>query len=520
MFNLCQMVTQAARDRPEKTALIDGEEHWSYADLDRATSVVAQKLLDSDLRAGDRVGLQLANGASFVIAYFAILRAGMVVVPFNPMAVEREISHILERAECRAVFTSRDNLEDVIQADVARRVSLIIADGEIGRDELDQPAYRRHGKGLHIVGFDEVVSADHECVSLALVSENDTAVVIFTSGTTGEPKAAALTHFNLWMSCTALASRSEPKSSDVVLACLPLFHVYGMSGTLNVSIAWGMTLVISRDARAERVMELIDRYEVTRFSGVPTMLTDMVARGAGSHELGSVQRVTVGGASLPAGILEEFEAMFPHATLLEGYGSSETTGSICVNPSRERRKLTSVGTPSWGTEARVVDASGNTIGDGGVGELQFRGPTVFAGYLGDPRATEAAFTEGWFKSGDLARMDDDGFIYIVDRLKSLIIRAGYNVYPSEVEHVLLQHPQVSEALVIGVEDLRVGQEVGAVVAVRRGASVQVQDILEFAGLRLSRYKVPRVVRLVEEIPKTSTGKARRDKAALLFADGD
>lgn len=528
MFDLSMMVTQSARQYPEKTALAAGEEEWTYSQLDHAIATMAHRLIDYGFRPGESVGLQLKNTSAFVISYYAVLRAGLTAVPFNPLAVEREVEHILTVGRCRAAVVSDATASTVLAAAESREDFLLILDSDPDRgsvqssDDSSSMQFLRM-EDSRVIPFAELLEENGTDLDPSMVPvtrhATDDAVVIFTSGTTGHPKGAVLSHFNLWMSCAALTFRSNPTADEVALGCLPLFHVFGMSGTLNVAMAWGMTLVLAPKSDPETLLELVEKYRVTRFSAVPTMLSDLIRAGAHGRDLSSVRRVTSGGSTLRRELVAQFEEMFPEAALLEGYGASETTSSVCVNQNREERKIGSVGTPSWGTRMRVTDMDGAVLerGDAFVGELQISGPTIFSGYIGDERATREAFDGGWFRTGDMARIDEDGYVYIVDRIKNLIIRGGYNVYPSEVEQVLEQHPGIAEVVVVGLTDERVGQEIAAVVVPREGVEVNEEEIKAYAREQLSAYKCPRIVKISHYLPRSSTGKVLRRRVVSVLS---
>jgi len=512
MFDLSMMVAQSARQFPQKTALISGQQQWTYAELDAAITTVANRLRAQGLAPGQAVGLQLKNTPSFVITYYGVLRAGLVVVPFNPLAVEREVEHILAVAECRAAVVGEATAATIRAAAAGIEDFLLVVDSD--------PATESPPLEKGELNFAELLAPGPDTAEAPEPGRraDDDAVIIFTSGTTGRPKGAALSHFNLWMSCTTLNTRSNPTSDEIVLGCLPLFHVFGMSGILNIAMAWGVTLVLMRKPEAEGILDLVETHEVTRFSAVPTMLSDIVSAGAGGRDLSTVRRVTSGGSALRLELISQFEEIFPNAALLEGYGASETTSSICVNQSRQQRKIGSVGTPSWGTRMRITDKDGTVLpaGEDHIGELQVTGPTIFNGYVGDCEATEASFAGDWFRTGDLARIDEDGYVFIVGRLKELIIRAGYNVYPSEVEQTLQGHSGISQAVVVGLHDDRVGQEIAAVVVPHPGTTVTEDEIKDYARAQISAYKCPRIVKVAGQLPHSTTGKVLRREVLNSF----
>ena len=512
MVDLAWAVAHAARTTPEKTAVVEGQRSLTYAELDEAVSGLAHGLRHAGLAPGDVVALQLGTGIDFVISFYGTLRAGMIAAPLSPQATERESRHALELSCARALITGPGTPPGTPRTDGP------------GTDDPHP---------IRVFTVAELLDAGAGTSGDPVVSRSpaEVAVIIFTSGTTGAPKAAQLSHANLWMSCTALLSRSSPGPDDVVLSCLPLHHVFGMSGQMNAAMAWGMTLVLLPKFEAATVLDLIARHRVTRFSGVPTMFVDMLAQGAGGRDLSSLRYVTSGGSALQEGFAERFEEMVPSATLLEGYGSSETTSSVCVNSSRTHRRHGSVGTPSWGTQMRLVSEEGHVlpastgtaakvpVGELPVGELQVRGPTVFCGYAGDPAATDKAFDGDWLRTGDVARIDHEGYVHLVDRTSNMIIRGGLNVYPAEVEQVLTMVPGVREVAVLGHPDERLGEEVAALVVTAPGQEHEaiLHGLEEQIHTELASYKRPRVIELVDELPRSAAGKVLRPAARELLA---
>jgi long-chain acyl-CoA synthetase len=334
----------------------------------------------------------------------------------------------------------------------------------------------------------------------------DTAVLIYTSGTTGKPKGAELTHFQLYMNCTIAGQLFGARSDDVTLAVLPFFHVFGLSSVINVSVRYGGCLsIVPRFAPAD-VLDVLERDRCTVIGGVPTMLHALAQQDIAGRDLSALRVAVSGGASLPEDIMRTFEGMYG-IEVLEGYGMSETASSCSFNRPGDRRVL-SIGKPLWGVTMRVGDASDRPLPPGreNVGEILIRGHNVMKGYLGRPEATAEALRGGWLHSGDLGYVDSDGFFFIVDRAKDLVIRGGYNVYPREIEEVLYAHPSIAEAAVIGKPDERLGEEVVAVVALRPGCELGAQDVIAYCRERLAAYKYPREIRFVGELPKGPSGK--------------
>jgi long-chain acyl-CoA synthetase len=355
----------------------------------------------------------------------------------------------------------------------------------------------------------ELISAvplDEPGGEVAARGPDDTAVLVYTSGTTGKPKGAELTHFQLYMNCTVAGGLFGARSDDVILAVLPFFHVFGLSSVVNVFVRYGGCLSISPRFQPGAVLDAIEADGCTVIGGVPTMLHALAQQDVSGRDLSALRVAVSGGASLPEDVMRTFEEKFG-IEVLEGYGMTETASSCTFNRPGDRKVL-SIGKPLWGVRMRVADPAGRPLPPGRehVGEILIRGHNVMKGYLGRPEATAETLRDGWLHSGDLGFVDEDGFYFIVDRAKDLVIRGGYNVYPREIEEVLYAHPSVAEAAVIGKPDERLGEEVVAVVALRPGTSATAEEIIVYTRERLAAYKYPREIRFMAELPKGPSGK--------------
>jgi len=333
-------------------------------------------------------------------------------------------------------------------------------------------------------------------------------VIIYTSGTTGKPKGAELTHFQLYMNCTVAGELFGFRDDDIGVAVLPMFHVFGLSSVLNTAVRFGGTLVLIPRFEPDAVLDAIARYRCTIFSGVPTMYYTLLQADVASRDLSSLRVGISGGAAIPGEVIRAFEEKFPGVVILEGYGLSETASTTTFNVSAEQRKVLSIGKPIWGVEVRVVDEQDKPLppGSENIGEIVIRGHNVMKGYYGNLAATAEAFRGGWFHTGDLAYADKDGYLFVVDRKKDMLIRGGYNVYPREIEEVLFGHPAVAEAAVVGKADPKLGEEILAFVVPKPGAEADPDDIMAYCRERLAAYKYPREVRIAEDLPKGPTGK--------------
>jgi long-chain acyl-CoA synthetase len=489
MTNLSLNLSETAIRYAERPAIRMDDYLLTYAALDDAASRVASLLRDRGLQPGDRVGLMLPNVPAFAVIYYGALRAGLVVVPMNPLLKSREVEYYLGNSGAKLLFAWHD----------------FASEGELGAK-----AARVQFQKVVPGEFDQLVAAFEPSEVVVGREDLEDAVILYTSGTTGKPKGAQLTHGGLHLN-QAVSGRTLVNigPQDVVMGCLPLFHVFGMTMGLNMAVAGGACLTLIPRFDPRKALEVIGRDKVTVFEGVPTMYAAMLGQEDRSqYEVSSLRLCVSGGAALPVEVLRGFEEAFG-CIILEGYGLSETSPVASFNHPDKERKAGSIGIPIEGVQMRVVDASRTALPPGEVGEIEIRGHNVMRGYWGNPEATAASIRDGWFSTGDLARIDEDGYFYIVDRKKDLIIRGGYNVYPREVEEVLYEHPAVAEAAVIGIPDELLGEEIGAAVGLKAGASASPQELVAFVKERLAAYKYPRQVWIVDALPKTATGKILR-----------
>jgi long-chain acyl-CoA synthetase len=478
--NLANNLIEAAAREPERIALRFGQRAVSYGEFANATAHVAELLREHGLQPGDRVGVMLPNVPEFAFVYYGALRAGGTVVPMNVLLKHREVAFYLSDSGARLLFAWHA-LEDAARDGAAQAAAecINVAPGDFDRSFTDPETSE----------------------PLAERAAQDTAVILYTSGTTGKPKGAELTHANLSINADVSKHLFSLGADDVVLGALPLFHAFGQTCGLNAAVSAGASLALIERFAPDAVLETIERERVTVFQGVPTMYAALLHHPRREHFDVSTLRVCVsGGAALAVELLRGFEEAF-ECVILEGYGLSETSPVACFNHPDRVRKPGSIGTPVEGVEMKLVDD------DDGVGEIAIRGHNVMKGYWNRPEATAAAIDAGgWFRTGDIGRIDEDGCFFIVDRKKELIIRGGYNVYPREIEEVLYEHPAVREAAVIGIPHDDLGEEIGAAVALKPGAQTSESDLREFVRANVAAYKYPRHVWFVEELPKGPTGK--------------
>jgi long-chain acyl-CoA synthetase len=496
-LNLAIMLRESAEAHANKpVALYDGGQ-LSYAALDALSDRFAAGLRATGLEEGDRVGLQLPNIPQFLIAYFGVLKAGCIAVPLNVLLKWSELAYCLSDAQAHTLVAWAGVADEAARGASEAAVSnlYIASTPGIPESQVGRP-------------FQELLAGEPDVPPMAQTDPGDTAVIVYTSGTTGVPKGAELTHFQLLMNADTPGRVFGIRDDDVVMVALPLFHVFGLSSQLNVCVRFGATMSLVPRFDPVKALEVIQRDRVTIFEGVPTMYVALL-RGPdiAAYDVSTLRIGISGGAPMPAEVLDAFEERFG-IVILEGYGLTETAATTTFNVSADDRKIYSVGKPIWGVEVQIWDDANRPLpaGSENVGEIVIRGVNTMRGYFRKPKETAEAFTDGWFHSGDLGYRDEDGFYFVVDRKKDLIIRAGYNVYPREVEEVLYTHPAVANAAVIGVPDDRVGEEIKAVVQPRAGAVASEEDIIEYVKERIAAYKYPRVVEFRDELPIGPTGK--------------
>ncbi len=496
-LNIATVLRESATAKPDKPYVLVNDLSFTYAQVDEISGRVASALLATGLTRGDKVAVQLPNLPQFLFTYFGILKAGLTMVPLNPLLRAPEVAYHLEDSDSRILVTFEMFAEEAFKgAQQVDGVTTYVVNVP-GNDQ--RPEGTKH--------YDELYFAD-DTRDIVPTDADDTAVLLYTSGTTGKPKGAELTHFNLYMNCTVAGELFGFQDDDIGVAVLPLFHVFGLSSVLNTNVRYGGTIVLVPRFELDPVVEAIEKHRCTLFSGVPTMYFGLLNMDLGDRDLSSLRTGVSGGAAIPGEVIKAFEEKFPGCVVLEGYGLSESTSTTTFNVNAEQRKVLSIGKPIWGVNVQVVDEADKPLppGQDHVGEIVIRGHNIMKGYYKNPEATATAFQNGWFHTGDLGYADDDGFLYIVDRKKDLVIRGGYNVYPREVEEVLYGHPAVVEAAVIGRADPKLGEEVVAFVALGPGADVDPAELVSYCKERLAAYKYPREVRVVPSLPKGATGK--------------
>ncbi|MDR2641697.1 MAG: long-chain fatty acid--CoA ligase [Planctomycetaceae bacterium] len=521
-LNLASSLADSAVWYPEHTAIICGDRQFTFFELERWVAKIAEILVIQGLRVGDKVMLLAPNVPEFTASYYAILRVGGIVVPINTLLLPHEIAVLLEHSDSRYLIAWHTLADKAIRAfDMVESCHNLFFIGA-KRGELPVSILAHHAVSPlhHPQKF--VLDELYDCVSGTIdyvqTSPDDTAVILYTSGTTGKSKGVELTHFNIFSN--ALYSKDKAlyiEHESVTIAVLPLFHTFGQTAIQNTSVMAGSTMVMTAQFEAKRVLSDIEKHRVTCIAAVPTMYNLLNQSQRKRHYDVSSLRVAIsGGAPLPASIFYDFEKLFGFK-IIEGYGLSETSPIVCVTPAyAKENKVGSIGPEFFGSQVRIMRADGSFAKVGEVGELVVRGHNVMKGYYKDPSATSNAFTNSWFHTGDIARMDEDRYFYIVDRAKDVIIRAGMNIYPREVEEILQNHPVVSEVSVVGIPDDTLSENVVACVSIHPETTITAIEIQKYCRERLATYKCPKFVEFMQVLPKSSTGKIlKRELRELL-----
>jgi long-chain acyl-CoA synthetase len=508
MLNLASLLEDSARCHPTRDALVLGDTRLTYAQVDSAANQVANLLVERGVRPGDKVALSCPNLPYFPIAYYGILKAGAVVVPLNVLLKSREIAYHLADSEAKAYFCFQGTPELPMgaegfagfeQANGCEHFFLITAD----------PAAASPIEGAETLGA--ALAGKASTFDSAVTESDDTAVILYTSGTTGQAKGAELSHANLVLnalSCNGLFGNRP--ATDTHLLTLPLFHTFGATVQMNAGFSMAATLVLLPRFDAAQAVALMEKEDITFFAGVPTMwwgLLGALTEDVDVDRIARNLRVGVsGGAALPMEIISQVKKRFG-IQILEGYGLSETSPVTTFSDPQREPRPGSIGIPIWGVQCKLVDRDWNEVTEvGAVGEIAIKGHNIMKGYYNRPEVTAEAMRDGWFRSGDLARKDEDGFYYIVDRTKDMIIRGGFNVYPREVEEVLMTHPDISLAAVIGVPHDSHGEEIKAFVIRNADTDLSEAELVDWARQQMAAYKYPRTVEFVESLPMTATGK--------------
>ncbi len=504
MLNLAVLLEDSARAVPERLAVICGDARMTYAEVNQKASQVAHGLLKLGIKKGDKIALSCPNLPYFPIIYYGILKIGAVVVPLNILLKGREIAYHLQDSDAKAFFCfqgtadlpmAESGFEGFSQTAMCEKFILINATAENPFPET--------------ATFNEFVANQPTDFNSIDTDADDTAVILYTSGTTGQPKGAELTHLNVLLNARLSDTMYPRNDHDVHLIALPLFHSFGQVVQMNTGFYNRATLNLLPRFTPEAALSEMEKNNVTFFAGVPTMYWALLNfADADKFDLAKISKnlrlCTAGGSPLPVEVLHGFESKF-NVRILEGYGLSETSPIAVFNKFANAR-AGSVGFPVWGIEVRVVDENGADVANGELGEIVIRGHNIMKGYYKKLEATATAIKDGWFYSGDIGRFDAEGFLYIADRVKDMILRGGFNVYPRELEEVLMTHEAVSLCAVVGVPSDEHGEEVKAFIVLKQSATASETEIVEWCRANMASYKYPRFVEFRETLPMTATGK--------------
>jgi long-chain acyl-CoA synthetase len=510
MLNLAAVLEDSARRYPDRTAVVLGERRMSYAEINMLSNMVANLLVSRGIGKGDKVALSCPNTPHFPIVYYGILKAGAVVVPLNVLLKPREIAYHLTDSDAKAFFCFEGSAElplgqsgyaGFLEVEGCKDFVLLTADSTVTESPIEGAETFLSAIGGQPGDFDT-----------ALTEPTDTAVILYTSGTTGQPKGAELSHSNILMNVAGALRLFpvDPAHPETHLVTLPLFHSFGQTVQMNTGFSNGATLVLLPRFDAQQALALLDNENVTFFAGVPTMYWGLLQALTPETNVekiaGHLTKAASGGAAIPVEIIREFKEKFG-VDIQEGYGLSETSPVATFNHPERPTKPGSIGTPIWGIEVRLITDDWKTIdGVDEVGEIAIRGHNIMKGYYNRPEATAEVMNDGWFRTGDLAKRDEDGYYYIVDRVKDMIIRGGFNVYPRELEEVLLTHPAVSLVAVVGIPNESHGEEIKAYVIKNAGDATTEDELMAWCKENMASYKYPRIIEFRSELPMTATGK--------------
>jgi long-chain acyl-CoA synthetase len=511
---LYQVLDDTARDFPNLDAVIFQGRRIKYGELAGWTQDLASALHQIGIEKGERVAIMLPNCPQYIVAYYAILKLGGVVVNVNPMYVERELEFQLHDAGAQAILVLRDllpRLETVREKIPLKSMILTDLDEHVRTARRKAPAQELN-PGVY--EYAELLEKGKTQVPpVVSVNPDEVALLQYTGGTTGFSKGAMLTHYNLVsdvIQCVSWNVGAE-RGKERMLAVLPLFHVYGMTVTMNEAIYLAATIILLPRFQIDDTLEAIKAYQPTRFPGVPTMYIAIINHPrVKEYDISSIKVCSSGSAPLPVEALKRFEEL-TGGKISEGYGLTEASPVTHANPFSGQRKIGSIGLPRPDTDAKIVDleTGEKDLSPGEEGELCIRGPQVMKGYWNRPEETAKSLRNGWLYTGDIARMDEEGYFYIVDRKKDMIICGGFNVYPREVEEALYLHPKILEAAVLGVPEPYRGETVKAFIVLKPGQKATGEEIIEFCRKNLARFKVPTQVEFRKELPKSHVGKVLR-----------
>ncbi|MEA5602788.1 long-chain fatty acid--CoA ligase [Nostoc sp. UHCC 0252] len=487
-MNIANHIERGDRLYPEKIALVFEDKLFTYKQLNQLVNRVANGLHGLGIEKGDRVILFLPNIPEFIICYLGILKIGAVVVSVNVMLKSNEVSYIFNDCTAKAIITTESLVENVPEVDLPELEHILIAEGSAR-------------KGISLAKVMENASPNAYAIE---IDRHAPASIVYTSGTTGFPKGATLSHGNIISNMYSQNRCCGMQPDDRLLLYLPLFHCFGQNAILNAALNVCATIILQRRFDLEQVLNAIANHQVTMFFGVPTVFINLLNSDLSSHNLNSVRYYFSAAAPMPIEVAQTWQDKYG-IVINEGYGLTET--SPCASYNHDLKyKLGSIGAPIENVEMKVIDTKGNQVELGELGQIVIKGPNVMLGYWNRPFETAEVIKDGWFHTGDIGRVDEDGFFYIVDRLKDMINMSGFKVYPTEVENVIYQHSSVAEVAVYGVNDDYKGEIVHANIILKDGHVISEEQIIKFCSERMAKYKLPCSIKFVDSLPKNPTGK--------------
>ena len=507
MLNLSVLLENSASKYPNKPAFTFMDTSFSFAQVNAVANQVANGLEQAGIKPGDKVALSCFNVPYFPIIFNGILKIGATVVPLSVLLKEDEIEYHLDNSDAKAYFCFIGT-EDLPMGKMGYAGFSKVKKCEhffMIMPKLEMPSPIEGTKTFGSLPVNKSTLFD-----AVATKETDTAVIVYTSGTTGKPKGAELSHSNLVQNTILSTDLYNCSSEDKLLIVLPLFHIFALTVLMLSALYRASTSILLPRFDAKTVLDLLEKHKISVFAGVPTMYWGLNSYlESNDYDISNIKTnlrtCLSGGASLPVAVLNNFEKEFD-VLILEGFGMSEGSPVVTFNQLDVGRKPGSVGTPVWGVQVKLVDSDGNEVTQGEKGELLYKGHNVMKGYYNNTEATAKAIKDGWLYSGDIAIKDEDGFYFIVDRTKDMIIRGGLNIYPREVESVMMKHPAVSMAAVIGVPHEQMGEEVKAFIVLKAGATANEEELMQFTKENIAAYKYPRIVEITKALPTSATGK--------------
>ena len=494
---LGDIISKTAEQKNEKTAAVLDEQEITYAELEKESNQLAHGLIELGIKPSDMVSIMLSNSIEFLISYLGVIKSGATMVPLNISFKAPAVEYVLNNSEARVVVTSKKFLPLIKKCDLDFLENIILVDGEKSGD---------------CISLSELKEQKTSLPELKNIDQEFTAACLYTSGTTGQPKGAMLTHHNLIFDTKKSIEHLKVDDSDRYICVLPMFHAFAETVCMLMPLFLGAEIVIVDKFLPEKVLKTIQNKNVTFFAGVPTMYSALLnVKNRNQYDLSHLNLCISGGAAMPQQTMKDFEKTF-NVKILEGNGPTESSPVAYVNPVDGKRKPGSVGLPIPETEVKIVDEDDNELSRNEIGEIIIRGEHIMKGYYKMPEETEKTLRGGWLHTGDLGKMDADGYVYIVDRKKDMINVGGMNVYPREIEEQLYKNPKIKEAAVVATKDELRGEIPKAVIVLKDGESASEREIQKYCMQYFANYKVPKLVDFMDELPKSATGKI--DKKSL------